>query len=224
MSESFRSGLRHHRHGTRPFYRRERGRHDPRDTAHGAEPFVRTRDSSRAAVLHALDLGARGVIIPDLRSVEEARHLVEYAKYFPLGARGFAFSRSARYGFSPDLKDLEAYFVEVNRHTLLMPQCETVEALEHIEEIAALDGVDGIFVGPYDLSVALGAPAAFATAEFRQALDRVLRACRARGKLTFIYANTMVEARDRFVQGYRGAAVGTDTAFLVKAIQGMLQS
>ena len=105
-----------------------------------------------------------------------------------------------------------------------MPQCETVEALEHIEEIAALDGVDGIFVGPYDLSVALGAPAAFATAEFRQALDRVLRACRARGKLTFTYANSMVEARDRFVQGYRGPAVGTDTAFLVKAIQGMLQS
>ena len=191
---------------------------------HGAEPFVRTRDSSRAAVLHALDLGARGLIIPDLHSVEEARHLVEYAKYFPQGARGFAFSRSARYGFSPNLKELGAYFAEVNRHTLLMPQCETAEALEHIEEIAALDGVDGIFVGPYDLSVALGTPAAFAAAEFRQALDRVLRACRAHGKPAFIYANTMAEARDRFAQGYRGAAVGTDTAFLVKAIQGMLQS
>lgn len=189
---------------------------------HGAEPFIRTRDSSRAAVLHALDLGARGLIIPDVRSVDEVRHLVEYAKYFPLGARGFAFSRSAGYGFLPELKDLGRYFAEVNRHTLLMPQCETAEALEDIEEIAALDGVDGVFVGPYDLSVALGAPANFASAEFGRALDRVLAACRAHGKLAFIYANTMREARDRFAQGYRGVAIGTDTAFLVKAVQGML--
>lgn len=58
---------------------------------HSAEAFVRVRDSSRAAVLHALDLGARGIIIPDVQSVEEARRLVEYAKYYPLGARGFAF-------------------------------------------------------------------------------------------------------------------------------------
>ena len=73
---------------------------------HGAEPFVRVRDSSRAAVLHALDLGARGIIIPDVRSVEEVRDRVRYAKYFPMGERGFAFSRSAKYGFSPELKNL----------------------------------------------------------------------------------------------------------------------
>ena len=108
---------------------------------HGAEPFVRVRDSSRAAVLHALDLGARGIIIPDVRSVEEVRDLVRYAKYFPMGERGFAFSRSAKYGFSPELKNLGGYFETVNRRALLMPQCETAGALEHIEEIAALEGV-----------------------------------------------------------------------------------
>ena len=130
---------------------------------HSAEAFVRVRDSSRAAVLHALDLGARGIIIPDVQSVEEARRLVEYAKYYPLGARGFAFSRSAKYGFLPELKQIGDYFTATNQRTILMPQCETAGALEHIEEIAALDGIDGIFVGPYDLSVALGAPARFAT-------------------------------------------------------------
>lgn len=127
---------------------------------HSAEAFVRVRDSSRAAVLHALDLGARGIIIPDVQSVEEARRLVEYAKYYPLGARGFAFSRSAKYGFLPELKQIGDYFTATNQRTILMPQCETAGALEHIEEIAALDGIDGIFVGPYDLSVALGAPGA----------------------------------------------------------------
>lgn len=92
---------------------------------HSAEAFVRVRDSSRAAVLHALDLGARGIIIPDVQSVEEARRLVEYAKYYPLGARGFAFSRSAKYGFLPELKQIGDYFTATNQRTILMPQCET---------------------------------------------------------------------------------------------------
>ncbi len=191
---------------------------------HSAEAFVRVRDSSRAAVLHALDLGARGIIVPDVQSAEEARSLVEYAKYYPLGARGFAFSRSAKYGFLSELKRIGDYFTATNRRTILMPQCETAGALEHIEEIAALDGIDGIFVGPYDLSVALGAPAQFATPQFTEAVDRVLRACRTSGKLAFIYANTMPEAKACFARGYQGAAIGTDTAFLVKAIRNMLQA
>ena len=191
---------------------------------HDAEPFVRVRDSSRAAVLHALDLGARGIIVPDVQSVEEARNLVTYAKYYPMGARGFAFARCAQYGFSPDLAPLDGYFAATNRRTILMPQCETAGALEHIETIAALDGIDGIFVGPYDLSVALGAPARFDTSAFKAALSRVLQACHDAGKLAFIYANSMQEARACFEQGYQGAAIGTDTAFLVSAIRNMLQA
>lgn len=88
---------------------------------HSAEAFVRVRDSSRAAVLHALDLGARGIIIPDVQSVEEARRLVEYAKYYPLGARGFAFSRSAKYGFLPELKRIGEYFAATNQRTMKPP-------------------------------------------------------------------------------------------------------
>lgn len=189
---------------------------------HEAEPFVRVRDSSRAAVLHALDLGARGVVVPDVQSAEEARRLVSYAKYFPQGSRGFAFARSAKYGLSPDLTDVGGYFRKANRHTLLMPQCETLGALEAIEDIAAIDGIDGVFVGPYDLSVALGAPAQFSTPLFRAALGRILGACRTSGKLAFIYANTMDEAKECFRRGYHGAAVGTDTAFLMKGLRSML--
>lgn len=191
---------------------------------HGTEPFVRVRDSSRAAVLHALDLGARGLIIPDVQSAEEAGRLVQYAKYFPLGARGFAFSRSAQYGCAPALKSIDTYFESANRHTLLMPQCETLGALREIEEIASMAGIDGIFVGPYDLSVALGTPACFSSATFQSAVERILNACLSNGKLAFIYANTMSEARKLFSQGYQGVAIGTDTAFLIKAVQTMLQS
>lgn len=125
---------------------------------HAAEPVVRVRDSSRAAVLHALDLGARGIIVPNVQSVEEAASLVEYAKFYPRGSRGFAFSRSASFGFADGLGNIQEYFNKTNEYTLLLPQCETKGALESIEEIVALDGIDGIFVGSYDLSVALGMP------------------------------------------------------------------
>lgn len=189
---------------------------------HAAEPFVRVRDSSRAAVLHALDLGARGIIVPNVQSVEEAASLVEYAKFYPRGSRGFAFSRSASFGFAEGLGNIQEYFNKTNEYTFLLPQCETKGALESIEEIVALDGIDGIFVGPYDLSVALGMPAQFDAPAFRQALERVLNACKSHGKLAFLYANSMAEARRSFEQGYQGAAIGVDTAFLVAGIKRML--
>lgn len=189
---------------------------------HAAEPFVRVKDSSRSAVLHALDLGARGIIVPNVQSVEEAASLVEFAKFYPMGSRGFAFSRSASFGFSEGLGHIQEYFNKTNEYTLLLPQCETKGALEHIEEIVALDGIDGVFVGPYDLSVALGMPAKFDAPEFRQALERVLKACKTHGKLAFLYANSMNEARRSFEQGYQGAAIGVDTAFLVSSIKRML--
>ncbi len=138
--------------------------------------------------------------------------------------RRIAACRRFPFEFLPELKQIGDYFTATNQRTILMPQCETAGALEHIEEIAALDGIDGIFVGPYDLSVALGAPARFATPRLTEAFSRVIAACRASGKLAFIYANTMPEARAYFAQGYQGATIGTDTAFLVKAIQGMLQA
>ena len=97
---------------------------------HGTEPFVRVRDSSRAALLRALDVGARGIIVPNLQSVEETRALVEHAKFFPLGSRGFAFSRSANFGFSRELEGgVNEFFRATNRNTILMPQCETLGAL-----------------------------------------------------------------------------------------------
>ena len=191
---------------------------------HGAEAFVRVRDSSRAAILHALDSGARGIIVPDVHSLEEAEALLRYANYFPCGVRGVAFSRSAKYGFAQEMNDLGTFFEETNRRVLLMPQCETLGALQNIETLAAMEGIDGIFVGPYDLSVALGFPAKFSAPEFQDALSGILEACRTNGKAVFIYANTMQEARTYFAQGYQGVAVGTDTSLLVRAIQNMLQS
>ena len=133
-------------------------------------PCVRITDVSRTNVLKQLDIGAEAIIVPDIHSIEEVKNLVRYAKYYPLGERGVAFARKAGYGYADIAQgNLQDYFDTCNKETLLIPQCETKECAECIEEIVALDGVDGIFVGPYDLSTSLGVPGDFDSPIFKEA-------------------------------------------------------
>lgn len=186
-------------------------------------PLVRVKDGSRAAILKMLDIGAQGLIVPCINSPEEVLRLIEYAKYYPLGSRGFAFGRDAGWGFASHAQDgVPAYFATCNRETMLIPQCETRGCLDHIEEIAALDGVDGIFVGPYDLSVALGAPADFASPAFSAALSRILESCKQTKKPCFIYAPNRETAKLRLKEGYEGVALAMDTILFVDAVKGVI--
>ena len=100
---------------------------------------------------------------------------------------------------------------------MLIPQCETLGCLDQIEEIAALDGVDGIFIGPYDLSTALGCPGQFQSPAFLHAVERIVRACKASGKFVTIYANNAAESRAYFERGFDGVAVATDTSHYIQA-------
>lgn len=189
---------------------------------HGGSVLVRPRDGSRAAVLRMLDIGASGLIVPDIHSVEEVRQLVEYSKYYPVGRRGFAFARCAGYGADPRLKSVQEYFDSTNQEAWLIPQCETAGALEHIEEIAAIDGVDGIFVGPYDLSVALGKPAQLKTEEFQAALARILAACKKYQKWSLIYADNRETAEAYFERGFDVVIIGTDTGILLSGCKNLI--
>ncbi len=185
---------------------------------HDTAVFVRPRDGSRAAILRMLDIGADALIVPNIHTVEEVKQMVEYAKYYPAGRRGFAFARCAKYGFDARLKNVQEYFNDTNENTWLLPQCETMGALENIEEIAVIDGVDGIFIGPYDLSVALEAPAAFQTKEFKEAIERIVRACKKEKKLLMIYADNKEQAGKYFQQGFDVVIIGTDTGMYIRAI------
>ena len=113
----------------------------------GVTPLCRVREISRPAILKLLDVGTQGLIIPNVHSVQQVEDIISYARYYPIGQRGFCPSRKDGWGFDGlgSVPDTMAHF---NAETLIIPQCETVGALESIEEIAALDGVDGIFVGP----------------------------------------------------------------------------
>ncbi len=190
----------------------------------GVTPVVRVKEADRTSVLKMLDIGAMGILIPFVKTPEEVRQLVMWGKYRPLGDRGFGMSRKNGYGLEGKLQgDIRAYFTWANENTLLIPQCETVECLEHIEEIAAIDGVDAIFVGPFDLSIALDIPRQFADPKFVQALKRIVAACKAANKLCFTLGGSAEDSKAMFNLGFDGVLAG-DTSFLVAGATHYLQS
>lgn len=187
-------------------------------------PFVRVKDTSRSSLLKMLDVGAMGLIVPCIHSVEDAKALVQHAKYAPLGARGFAPARVSGFGQEPYARDIKTQCETANRETLLLPQCETAGAFAQIEEIAALPGVDGIFIGPYDLSFALGMPGEFSSPAFVAAIDRIRNACKDAKKFSIMYANNAEQARAYFAQGFDAVVVGMDVMLLIDALKQLKRS
>ncbi len=182
-------------------------------------PFVRVKDSQRNSILKMLDVGAKGLIIPQVHSLDEIKEIVRVGKYFPVGERGVSYGRCAGWGYADHAKDgLTKYFEACNKNQLLIPQCETRGCLEQIEEIAAMPGIDGIFVGPYDLSTALGKPGQFDDPEFLAALDRITKAVKAAGKFEIIYCDNPEVAKKRIAAGFDSVAVNIDVVYYVNAM------
>ena len=192
--------------------------------AAGIVPLVRINDIARSKVLQPLDYGAQGLIIPAVETVEEVKKLVEYAKFPPVGNRGYCPTRDGGWGYDEvSQQGVESYFAHANRETLLIPQCETAGCLEHIEEITAMDGVDGIFVGPFDLSIALGKPMAFDCQEMKTAMQRILDACHKNGKMAFIFCGDAATARARAAEGYDSVTTALDALMLTDAYRSLVK-
>lgn len=180
--------------------------------AYGVPALVRVESQERIRIGRALDAGAAGVMVPRIESVTEAAEAARHVSYPPFGDRGVAtYNRSARWG-----KDLSA--IESGRNAACIIQIETMGALDDVEKIAELPDVDSLFVGPLDLSFALGAPRDFNHPSFIAACERVISACLAAGKPAGILAADATAGR-RFKQmGFLFIAVGSDSTVLAKAI------
>ncbi len=184
--------------------------------AAGITPIVRIDECTRTAVLRVLDVGAKGVVVPGIESVSQVKDLIRYAKFQPLGERGYCMTRDGRWGYGESYADgLPGYMAHSNRETLLLPQCETVGCLEHIEEITALDGVDGILIGPYDLSIAMGLAGQFDHPDFQAAIRRIHSACKAVGKLAIIFVGNAEAMQTRLSEGFENILFGLDILNLI---------
>ena len=189
----------------------------------GLTPLCRIREVSRPAVMKLLDVGAQGLIVPYIESMDEIRRLVDYGKYPPLGKRGYCPSKKDGWGYAaPGTLPMQAQFTYWNRETLLIPQCETAAALEKIEEITKVDGVDGIFIGPYDLSISMGIPGQFDDPVFTAALERILAACKAAGKFTMVYTGNLSAINGYYEQGFDVVTYGMDAAVLIEGFRSIV--
>jgi 4-hydroxy-2-oxoheptanedioate aldolase len=179
-------------------------------------PIVRVKDFTRPSILRVLDIGAQGIIIPMIKTREEIDRIIEYSKFYPMGNRGVAPTRASSFG---NFRSLEDYFEESNSEILVLPQCETRECVENIDEILSVDGVDGIFIGPYDLSQSFGKPGQFSDPVIQDAMDTVLSACKRHNKYSFIYASDKKSAAEYFNKGYDSVAVGMDILLYIETFR-----
>lgn len=185
-------------------------------------PYVRIGSYQRPYVLRMLDIGARGLIVPNINTVDEVKELVSWAKFAPIGKRGYCPTRTSVWGADAWSQDVSEYMKTCNERCKVIPQCETRGALEHIEEIAALPGVDGIFVGPCDLSIALGIPLQFDSPILKQAMERILKACKDNHKEAYLFSSTPENGKMWLDRGYDSVTCGLDAALFTNACKDLV--
>ncbi|MBM3338963.1 MAG: aldolase [Betaproteobacteria bacterium] len=174
-------------------------------------PMVRVPRNQYSYIARALDLGARGIMVPMVESAEQAAEMVQASRYPPLGRRGAAF------GFAQcdyQSGDLELTMQAYHQRSLLIAQIETERGLEALDAIAATDGVDVLWLGHFDLSNFMGIAGQFDHPAFNEAFKQVAEAAARHGKVAgFMATSTAWVSRARKA-GYRMIAAGTDTAIL----------
>lgn len=177
-----------------------------------ATPMARCPSLDFGTINKLLDGGAWGIICPMIDTPEQARMLVSACRYPPAGARSFGPARGLLYG-GPD------YFEHANDTIEVWAMIETRQGLDNLEAICAVDGLDGVFVGPSDLALALGEPPMprWREAPLADALDRILQAARAAGRRTGIFCTSKEMSGDMRRAGYDLIVPGFDSMYLSAA-------
>jgi 2-keto-3-deoxy-L-rhamnonate aldolase RhmA len=182
----------------------------------GLAGFVRVPELSKAYISRVMDAGAVGVMVPMLESVEQARAFVGWAKYAPVGKRGFG-SAGGHTNYAP-ASDAVGFMKAANEETLTIAQIETSQAVERIDAIAAVEGIDALLIGPNDLAISLGHPGDLMNKEVTAAISKVADSARSHGKIFGMHAPDALT--EMFIpKGLRLLMSGLDHGMLVAGMK-----
>ncbi len=181
----------------------------------GAAAIVRVGSIDRVEIKRALDAGASGIMAPCVETAEQAQTLVRAVRIPPLGDRGAASStRASGYGFT-----YREYLESANEQLLTVAQIESVVALENCASIAAVDGIDVLFVGPTDLAISMAVTEPATSTEFAEALEQVAATAQSAGKVAGILARTSADAERYRQTGYRFISLASDRGLLAEGFR-----
>ena len=187
--------------------------------AHGLPTLVRI--ASLNDITRILDFGAGGVLIPDIETAEQAAVGVRLSKYSPLGERGMTnIARCVNYGLTP----LSQYHSAANSEVCLAVQIESVKAIDNIDEILSVKGIDIVATGPQDLSQSMGIPGQTGDKAVVEAQDLVIRKALEHGLYPLITAGSVEKSKKLTAQGVLLQTICFDTAFIAKQFSGLLSS
>lgn len=177
----------------------------------GIVPLVRVEENNQTVIKRAMDAGAHGVIVPMVNTKEDAVKAVRAVKYPPYGTRGVGLARAQGYGL-----EFDSYKKWVSRDSIVIVQIEHINAVENLEPILSVDGVDAFIVGPYDLSGSMGRPGDFNHSEVNNALKTIIKVS---GKLKktagfHVIPPEAEELYGKINEGYRFIGFSLDTLFL----------
>ena len=179
---------------------------------HRVPCIVRVAEAAEVPIKKALDLGAAGVIVPQVQSAEQARDVVRFARYSPQGARGVGLARAHGYGFS-----FPEYVSTANERIAVIAQVEHVRAVEDIEAIVRVEGLDAVLLGPYDLSASLGKMGRIDDPDVVAAIGRVIEECRSAGMPLGIFGLSAEAVAPYAARGCTLLVAGVDTLLLGRA-------
>ena len=186
----------------------------------GMATIIRVPRLETFFISRVLDAGAEGIMVPMTSTKEQAEEIVRYSKYTPLGQRGFG-NQTGQTDYRP-LKTLD-FMKEANEHTLIVAQIETREAIENVDSILSVEGIDVGLIGPNDLSISLGIPDQMGSEVLTKAIDKVVEMAKKKGKATGIHIGNIEALKKWRSKGMTVLAYSTDIGFMYNASKSSLE-
>ena len=187
----------------------------------GITPLVRLTSNNSDQIKRVMDAGAHGVIVPMVNSREQAQSAVEAVKYPPIGKRGVGLARAQKYGFG-----FEEYSKSINNRSVIIAQIEHIDAVNNLEDILTVEGIDGTMIGPYDLSGSMGKPGRYEDSDIKIVLEKYETISKKMNKIMGYHViepdyNMILE---KIEKGYAFIAFSTDFLFLGNICRNQMQN